>query len=595
MYRISSYAAAAILTGAAAYTTPAQAETDADLSRYCRETYPNSSPAMRAPGGVPAHYCNLQGTLQGIDLGRACELTTGRRDYRMVGTRVLCADGPGPDASGDPLRADDFVRFCREAFPGSVYQNVPATPETPHHCRLPGASGGFTLQPIDLAAACDLLRGDPAYNRDTGGNVFCTADDEPDATGERRAVAAAGDGDQQEENGPESDENEPEGMDNAEAEDGGKDTDGTGKAAEKSDKGGKTERGTWQFTGNSLRNGLRVRFDVSEGGAVTGTIVGYPPELAEVARTLDGLGAGDEFFVGEVSGGVLTGRTRIGIMGASQALNRAGNVQCKAFVAGLEQNRQEWMAVELSLDGGRLTGRHQVTGLTFGQSGCAKLPIPDTPPRIAGGFAALELKPGGSCTPTTTAKSGDDEAEPAKPDITGTDDEPISLLDRYDEALANDEPLEVYFWTNGENSWLEYTRRDGAYAGPHGDREVNPNPPSPDSAEAARILDAERAMRRAVEDGRWEGATLIRDVRSGEVRGVRIPPESLEQVRQHLLTWEARTRRIRAKEWATFFDWPSSIHDRPYLQEGQQEEPEPAPDDEPPRLLDLLEEAFVPC
>ena len=76
-------------------TEPALAQTDADFQAYCRATYPNSTYQSRSQNWGVEHYCNQGGTLQGIDLGAACEMTTGSRDFQKSGARILCAGVPG--------------------------------------------------------------------------------------------------------------------------------------------------------------------------------------------------------------------------------------------------------------------------------------------------------------------------------------------------------------------------------------------------------------------------------------------------------------------------------------------------------------------
>ena len=152
----------------------ALAQTDADFSAYCRARFPNSTPVKRPEKWGVEHYCNQGGTLQGIDLGAACEMTTGSRDHEKMGDRVLCAGAPSglqapPQGSGAP----DFALYCRTRFPNSTHEPRRESWGLEHYCRRPGQTGGFTLQNIDLADACQVTHGTRLFAKLAGGDVVC--------------------------------------------------------------------------------------------------------------------------------------------------------------------------------------------------------------------------------------------------------------------------------------------------------------------------------------------------------------------------------------------------------------------------------------
>lgn len=137
----------------------AQAEQDADFQAYCRAKHPNSFPERIGF----AHVCQQPGasggaTRHNVDLAQACRLTTGSESYRRSGSRVICAasteEAPG-QAATTTSGTLDFQVYCREKFPNSGYERRAESWGVVHYCRRPGATGGFTLQPVDLADACD--------------------------------------------------------------------------------------------------------------------------------------------------------------------------------------------------------------------------------------------------------------------------------------------------------------------------------------------------------------------------------------------------------------------------------------------------------
>ncbi len=158
-------------------------QTDADFSAYCRAKFNNSTYQRFAQTWGTEHACVQGGTRQGIDLGAACFLTTGSRTFEISGIRVLCegSAGDAPAANANDVGAPDFNRYCNENFPNSVYEKRAEPNGVVHYCRRPGASGGFTLQNIDLAEACRLSYGVAKY-RISGDRVFCTSAGGSDGT-----------------------------------------------------------------------------------------------------------------------------------------------------------------------------------------------------------------------------------------------------------------------------------------------------------------------------------------------------------------------------------------------------------------------------
>lgn len=172
---VAAMLVAAILSFGFANQAQAQ-QTDADFSAYCRSKFNNSSYQRFAQTWGTEHACVQGGTRQGIDLGEACFLTTGSRKYEISGVRVLCdgSAGDAPAANANDLGAPDFNLYCNENFPNSIYEKRAEPNGVVHYCRRPGATGGFTLQNINLAEACRLSHGVTKY-RINGDRVFCTS------------------------------------------------------------------------------------------------------------------------------------------------------------------------------------------------------------------------------------------------------------------------------------------------------------------------------------------------------------------------------------------------------------------------------------
>jgi hypothetical protein len=151
-----------------------KAQTDADFSAFCREKFPGSAYQRLDQSWGAQHVCNQGGTPQGIDIAEACRLTTGNTGHRVTGTRVICdgvVGGPGPDRAGNAGPVD-LAAYCRTEFPNSAYEKRFEPTGIKHYCRRPGATGGFTLQGIDLAAACRTQRNADSFLK-AGNEVVC--------------------------------------------------------------------------------------------------------------------------------------------------------------------------------------------------------------------------------------------------------------------------------------------------------------------------------------------------------------------------------------------------------------------------------------
>ena len=167
--RLGVVAGAAVVSIAACGPpAAAQAKVDADFAKYCRTHFPNSLPTRRGN----RRYCNQRGTLQGVDLGEACRLTTGSRRYERDGARILClrpARGGGT-AGRRTVGEPDFRRYCRTRYPNSTY--VRRAGRVTHLCRQPGRVQGYVMHNIDLAAACRQSHGVSGYVR-SGNRILC--------------------------------------------------------------------------------------------------------------------------------------------------------------------------------------------------------------------------------------------------------------------------------------------------------------------------------------------------------------------------------------------------------------------------------------
>ena len=344
--------AGGLIAGSSA-NTPAAAETDADFAQYCRATFANSAYQKRAQSWGVQHYCNQGSTLQGIDMAKACEMTTGNRRFRELGDRVLCADGAGPaqPAAESRLSADHFVRYCRSISPNSLYQDIPGNSGGRHHCRLSGGAGGFVLMTIDLAGVCRQLRGDGSY-REQGGQVYCTAKS-GSQTANRHATApqpvAA------HESGPHRQE--------------------------------QTElEGLWHVTSGILRTG-KVRL-VSKGNRIEGVLAAYPPAHAQRLAADPAFRLGSVVFVGERRGTRLSGRTVLGV--GNPGINPHN--RCDHVAAQRKRSIGQWMTIDLTVNHDRIVGRHN--GLNFWPNsggGCRTHPYVDVPGLVQGGWVRFAL------------------------------------------------------------------------------------------------------------------------------------------------------------------------------------------------------------
>ncbi len=603
----------------AAYAQSASAEQDADFSAFCREAFPNSAYVKRNQSWGAGHYCSQGGTLQGIDLERTCELTTGSRQFRTIGDRIICAAGPGPQqARGGPLEADDFVEYCRENFPNSSYQFVTGRPENPHYCSQPGATGGFSLQPVDLAAVCEGLTGARDYS-ERGGQVFCPAG-ASGATSERRAVAAAGNGTSSNEqasneNEPAPNENEPEAA--SAEEDGDKDGGGTKSASGKTGTNGKPaiDPHLWVVDVGTLK-GATIRLS-QKGDTLTGTLAVVPESLSAYVRKWTTLNIGDTVFTATTDGPVLRGRTILGISTMREQDPYPTN--CGNYRLGYLNDPSRWPEFEATLEGLTLRGRYRGINVWFKNGGCGAYPFVDYPPLVKNGWVTFDLRLAGNVClkPKTAAKDGkpvasakqeSGDAKPETPESPENNEAPPTALDRLEAAREAGETLEFRFWSDGDGHLSAFTLQDGDWAGAHGDTDVPRIRPG-------RILEVERIMRLGVEEGRWPGAQLIYDERqAGTVRGIRIPPEAYERARPYMTIWQRAAERIAEQDPERKLAWPAGFdHDVPMPEADQgsqnteeadgvppEEEAAPAEEaEEAEPSLDLydgyLREAIVPC
>lgn len=168
---------AACLTISVAVTLPsgaakAASQTDADLQRYCRAKFPNSVYERRAERWGVEHYCNQGGTRQNIDYAEACQMTTGSRAFRRDGDRVYCTGEKASKTATAQSSALDLQRYCHKTFPHSTYEHRAENWGVTHYCRRPGTTGGFTLQQIDLAKACETIQGTTEFQKQ-GDRVVC--------------------------------------------------------------------------------------------------------------------------------------------------------------------------------------------------------------------------------------------------------------------------------------------------------------------------------------------------------------------------------------------------------------------------------------
>ena len=581
LFLSAAFLLASLLANGVFLVSPAAAQVDADLSKYCRTTFPGSAPMIRSPGGVSAHFCNQGGTPQGVDLARACELTTGSRNFTMLGTRVLCDDGPGPsDVSGnEPLGADDFVVYCRTRFPNSIYQDVPGDAGSRHHCRRPGGSGGFSLQPIDLADACDVFASGSTY-REEGGSVFCDGAAGP-PTAERRALGA-GSSRGTESDGPGTDERadvpDPAG-------ELGKSDDGTIKGSQDI----ATAPGGWKVRLGTLE-GATILI-VRDGSSVTGIVHDVPPPLQSYFRGFTSLEVGDTFMLGTASGTSFTGRTILGINGPRDF---PAGTPCAQDILALRANRDAWPDMQATITDNQIVGTYRGINVWPNNGVCLQQPFSDFPPLVSGGRVKIEIEREGPCGVPKPVKLGKPQANPAKQDAADGKEEAAessgrpSSIERYEAAKESGSPLEFYFWTDGAHGLSNYTTGDGDYGGPH-------KPQEGPTLDIDAVLELERSIRRSVEERRWEGAILIFDqFEMGTVRGVIIPADQLDKARPFLFLWDRASRALEQQD-------PDNVLQRPPIPEYEPEpaapeaETAPDPDARPDSPLEHLNEAIVPC
>ncbi|MCK7610533.1 hypothetical protein [Roseibium sediminicola] len=367
----------------AAFAAPAQAQTafpeqDADFSAFCREAFPGSAYLKRNQSWGAGHYCGQAGVLQGIDLDRACELTTGSSGYRLLGDRIICAAGPGPVAANDTLvETETFVDYCRSRFANGSYQFVAETPDNPHHCRQPGATGGFTLAPIDLSAVCGSESGAPFY-KVRNGQVSCTTP-RPTVVGDRRANAASESGGPR----PPRDQASPRPTDTGSEETASNKTSTDGKSTSAASNAPRF----WIVEVGSLK-GATLRVD-EQNGKVTGRLERVPADLLDYFQKWTTLELGDVVFTGQRSGESVTGRTILGITTPRQ--QPPGPAGCAGLRTSLLASPASWPELTATLTNGRMEARYRGINVWYQNGACGQHAFIDYPPLVKDGWVRFEL------------------------------------------------------------------------------------------------------------------------------------------------------------------------------------------------------------
>lgn len=111
---LACIAAGLATIGVVAIPGPADAAVPASLSKYCRAKYPNSMLYRQATRWGVRYHCrqvNAHGaTLQGINYGEACRMTTGSPQWRLANNVVYCT---GRGRTAYPTGAKPRVRNPR--------------------------------------------------------------------------------------------------------------------------------------------------------------------------------------------------------------------------------------------------------------------------------------------------------------------------------------------------------------------------------------------------------------------------------------------------------------------------------------------------
>ena len=151
----------------------AQSEVDADFQAYCRTRHSGS--LYQRTGND--HFCRR---------GRRSRASTWPRraaSPRATGSTAVWIGGYCARPVERPVRARPrrpasrwgprtFRRYCSEKFPNSGYEKRNESWGVVHYCRRAGATGGYSLQQIDLTDACRLIRNADSYEMD-GNRVRC--------------------------------------------------------------------------------------------------------------------------------------------------------------------------------------------------------------------------------------------------------------------------------------------------------------------------------------------------------------------------------------------------------------------------------------
>ncbi len=181
-------AAGFVTIAAPGLSSPAQAASQPNYSRYCSTVHPGSFVnRMRATG---AYVCTTRthnglGMLHHrINLARACQLTTGNTRYRNHGQGFIqCQDRavvrrPAPRPQPRPASVPtgqgqpNYARYCNTVHRGSFVNRMRTTGA--YVCTMRSHNGlGLTHYRINLARACQLTNGSTSFRNFGNGFVQC--------------------------------------------------------------------------------------------------------------------------------------------------------------------------------------------------------------------------------------------------------------------------------------------------------------------------------------------------------------------------------------------------------------------------------------
>lgn len=168
-------------------------EVDADFASYCSAAFPGTEHDWVGT----THYCRQgrpgrDAVRHDVDLAEACRMTNGQPGFRRVGRQVVCT-GLGDTELASDKGPPDFEAYCRETTASGAYEQRAERWGIAHYCRLPGATGGFTLQEIDLAEACRITRGADSFDS-SGGRIRCVDSVDPIAEAEPQGEPGTAEG-----------------------------------------------------------------------------------------------------------------------------------------------------------------------------------------------------------------------------------------------------------------------------------------------------------------------------------------------------------------------------------------------------------------